>query len=415
MRTLCLSLFLFAACGTRAADPPVPDPVLAPAPALVPDHVLDLDPDAIPHRDPAPVRPIAIDTHADTPQRMLDSGDDISQRLPDGHLDLPRMREGYLTAAFFSIWVDPRRFPGEEAWRRAQALSRAIRDFAIAHPREVVLATRAEDVRAAHRTDRIAILISIEGAHALGSAEPEVLLERLRQMHALGARSMTITWTNDNLFGHASTGAHPTRGLTALGRRAVAEMNRLGMIVDVSHVSDRTAFDVLAVSTRPVLASHSAIRALADHPRNLPDDLIRAIAARGGAVCINYYTHFLDPAYANARRALERDHAADFAHLEGRSWQTARERNAIARRLAPDLRPPSIEILGAHFAHAVELAGSEHVCLGSDFDGVSELAAGLEDVSDLPLLFAELERRGLPVPAIAGENVLRVLAAQSTP
>lgn len=363
--------------------------------------------------DPAPASILAIDTHVDTPQRMLDMHDDLSRRLPDGHIDVPRMREGGLSAAFFSIWVDPRRYPGEEGWARAQALTASIRDFAAAHPREVALCTTADEVRAAHASGRIAMLMGIEGAHALGDAEDDVLLERLRALHALGARYMTITWTLDNRFGHASTGAHPTRGLTELGRRTITEMNRLGMIVDVSHVSDRTALDAIELSTRPVLASHSAARALADHPRNVPDELVRRIAERGGAVCVNYYAHFLDPAYGERRRALEHAHEAELAALHGRSWQTARERNAIARRLDPELRPPPLSVLGAHFAHVVEIGGPGAACLGSDFDGISELPEGMEDVTDLPLLFRELERRGLPVAAIAGENVLRVLAAQT--
>ena len=414
MRASCLIALMLASCGGEPVPAEEPIPVSAPAPEPVrpPEPVREPVPAPEPAAEPA--RPIAIDTHVDTPLRMLDTGDDLAQRLPDGHLDLPRMREGGLTAAFFSIWVDPRRYPGEEGWVRAQALARTIRDFAITHPSEVVLATSADDVRRAHRDGRLAILMGIEGAHALGNARPDVLFERLRTMQALGVRYLTITWTNDNVFGHASTGAHPTRGLTDLGRRLIGELNRLGVIADVSHVSDRTAQDVLAITTRPVLASHSATRALADHPRNLPDDLIRAIAAGGGAVCINYYAQFVDPTYGAARRQLERDHAADFAHLNGRSWQTARERNAIARRLAPDLRPPTVADLGAHFAHVVELTGStEHVCLGSDFDGISELPDPMEDVADLPLLLAELERRGLAVAPIAGENVLRVLAAQT--
>ncbi len=419
MLALCGALLL--ACSSAAppeADEPPPRAIAAePAPV----EPVAVEPTA-PAPDPAPIAPaaapptsiIAIDTHVDTPQRMLDMHDDIAQRLPNGHVDLPRMREGGLSAAFFSIWVDPRRFPGEEGWVRAQALTANIRDFAAAHPSEVALCTTAEEVRAAHASGRIAMLMGIEGAHALGDAEDDVLLERLRALHALGARYMTLTWTHDNRFGHASTGAHPSRGLTDLGRRTVAEMNRIGMIVDVSHVSDRTAHDALDVSTRPVLASHSAARALADHRRNVPDALIRRIAEGGGAVCVNYYAHFVDPAYGERRRALEHAHAPEFAALRGRSWQTAIERNAIARRLDPTLRPPPLATLGAHFAHVVAIGGPGAACLGSDFDGISELPEGMDDAADLPLLFRELERRGLPVDRIAGENVLRVLAAQTS-
>lgn len=335
--------------------------------------------------------------------------------LPDGHLDLPRMREGGLSAVFLSIWVDPRRYSGEEGWARAQALIRRVRDFAREHPEETVLASTAEDVRRAHASNRIALLMGLEGAHGLGHSDDDTLLSRLARVHADGVRYMTVTWTNDNRFGHASTAAHRHRGLTPLGRRLIGEMNRLGIIVDVSHVSDRTAHDILDLSTRPVLASHSAVRALADHPRNIPDDLIRRIAERGGAVCVNYYAHFLDPEYGARRRALEREHSEAFAHLRGRSWQTARERNEIATRLAPSLRPPPLAVLADHIAHVIRIGGPGAACLGSDFDGVSELPEGMRDATDLPRLFEELTRRELPLAMIAGENVLRVLAAQSDP
>jgi membrane dipeptidase len=355
---------------------------------------------------------IAIDTHADTTQRMLDTRDNLAMRLPDGHLDLPRMREGGLSGVFLSIWVDPHRYPGEDGWARTRALIGAVHDFVTAHPEEVVLAKTAGEVRTAHAANRIALLMGLEGAHGLGDADDETLLSRLAQIHADGVRYVTLTWTNDNRFGHASTGAHPSRGLTRLGRRLVGEMNRLGMIIDVSHVSDRTAHDALDISTRPVLASHSAVRALGAHPRNIPDDLIRRIAERGGAVCVNYYAHFIDPNYGVARRALEHEHRAAFAHLRGRSWQTAAERNAIAARIDPALRPPELRVLADHIAHVVQVGSPAAACLGSDFDGVSELPEGMRDVTDLPQLFEELTRRELPVAMIAGENVLRVLAAQ---
>jgi membrane dipeptidase len=411
-----LCLASLAGCGGERPSPSVA--VVAPSEAEPPAS--NDGPPAVPEPAPPPARPLlAIDTHVDTPQRMLDAGDDIGQRLPDGHLDLPRMREGELTGAFFSVWVDPRRFPGEAAWQRALALTRVIREVAERHPDQAVLATSAADVRRAHAEGKIALLVGVEGAHALGApGDDEVLLARLRQLFELGARYLTVTWTNDNPLAHASTGRHPDRGLTELGRRAVREMNRMGMIVDVSHVSDRTFWDVLEVSERPVLASHSSCRALADHPRNMTDAMIRALGERGGAVCINYYTQFIDTAYADRRRRLERMHADRFDALREahpRSWQRWAPHNALARELDATLEAPTIETLGAHFAHVVELAGPEAVCLGSDFDGVGELPVGLEDASRLGALRAELERRGLPLAPILGENVLRILEAQAGP
>ncbi len=363
---------------------------------------------------------IAIDTHSDTTQRLLDEHADLSTRLPDGHLDLPRMREGGLTAVFMSIWVDPRRFRGEAGWARAQALVRSVREFVAAHPDDVVLATTAAQVREAARSHRIAFLMGLEGAHALG--EPvagddaqTVLLDRLGELARDGVRYVTITWTNDNVFAHASSGAHPSRGLTLAGRALVLRMNALGVMVDVSHVSDRTALDAIEASRAPVFASHSGARAVGDHPRNIPDPILRRIGETHGAVCINYYAQFVDPVYGTARRALQREHAAEFDALpEGRSWSTSDARNALARRLAPELHPPTLRTLGEHFAHVAEIAGPETPCLGSDFDGVGELPRGMDDVSDMPALFRELERRHLEVRAIAGQNVLRVMAATET-
>ena len=390
-----------AADPSEAPSEPVPD---EPAPA-----------EATPAAPTAPTWPLAIDTHVDTPQRMLDADDDISQELPNGHLDVPRMREGGLSAAFFSIWVDPRRYPGEEAWARSQALVQAVLSLVRQHPDQVALCRTATEVRAAHASGRIGVLMGIEGAHGLGEADPVVLLTRLREMYDLGVRYMTVTWTNDNVFAHASTGAHPRRGLTDAGRRLVRDMNEMGMIIDVSHVSDRTVSDVLDITTRPVFASHSSARALGEHVRNMPDDLIRRVGEGGGAVCVNYYAQYIDPTYGAARRALEDEHRAEFDALAHghRSWETLVERNALARRLAPELHPPTLETLGAHFAHIAEVAGIGGVCLGSDFDGVGELPAGMEDVSDLPALYAELTRRQLELAPILGGNVLRVLAAQA--
>jgi membrane dipeptidase len=362
-----------------------------------------------------PLPLLAIDTHCDTTQRILDSGDDVTTLLPNGHVDFPRMREGGLSGLFFSIWVDPRRYAGEDAWTHTQALVASVRDLVEHHPDQAALCTTGAEVRAAHASGRIAVLMGIEGAHALGDAPIETLFARLDSMYALGVRYMTITWTNDNVFGHSSTGAHRSLGLTDDGRALVAHMNALGMIIDVSHVSDQTFWDVLDVSTRPVLASHSATRALADHPRNVTDRMIRALGEHHGAVCINYYAQFIDTEYRTARRAFDDAHRAELDAIPGRSWEASAARNALARALAPELHPPTIATLGAHFAHVVELAGAESVCLGSDFDGMGELPAGFDDASDLPRLYEELERRGLPLAPILGENVLRVLDAQHGP
>jgi membrane dipeptidase len=425
-QALPLAIATLLACGGAEAPRPEPEPEPEPAVSQL-DLPLPLagegrgegatpPPDTVTEgaseSESDPLSLLAIDTHADTTQRILDRGDDVTTRLPNGHVDFPRMREGGLSGLFFSIWVDPRRYPGEEGYTHAQALIAAVRALVDAHPDQAALCTTGAEVRAAHASQRIAVLMGIEGAHALGDAPVETLFARLDAAYALGVRYMTVTWTNDNVFAHSSSGAHRSRGLTDDGRALVAHMNALGMIVDVSHVSDQTFWDVLDVSRRPVLASHSATRALSDHPRNLTDRMIRALGEHHGAVCINYYAQFVDHAYGVARRALEDAHREEFDAITGRSWETSVARTALARSLAPDLHPPDVAALGAHFAHAVELAGPESVCLGSDFDGVGELPAGLDDAAHLPALFAELERRQLPLAPILGENVLRILDAQ---
>lgn len=377
-----------------------------------------------PAREPAPAEleapepdlpMLAIDTHVDTPQRMLDDGDDPAERLEGGHLDLPRMREGGLTGAFFSVYVSPRRFEGEEAWERALALTNAIREFTERHPDETILCLSGDDVRRAQREGKIAVLMGVEGAQALGTDRPVLALSRIRELYRLGNRYMTITWSVDNPLGHSSLGENPEGGLTPLGRRAVREMNRLGMIVDISHVSDQTFWDTMDIVRKPVLASHSSARALADIPRNMSDAMIRRVGAQGGAVCLNFFTQFIDRAYRLRRRRLEWRNRDAFSELgEFDSWvDRGTAEFALARRLDEELNAPTLGTLADHIEHVVEIAGPEAACLGSDFDGVPELPLGMEDVSDLPALASVLEERGLPVANVFGLNVLRILDANT--
>lgn len=413
MRWLLLLTLCACDCGEPAAQDPAPPVEAAPEP-----EVAEPEPEPVAPEGPALDGPvIAIDTHIDTPQRMLDDGDDPFQRLSGGHVDVPRMREGGLSGAFFSVYVSPPRFDGEAAWERALALTHAIVAFTERHPEGTALCTTAAEVRAASAAGKIAVLMGVEGAHALGTDDPALVMERVRELYRLGNRYMTITWSVDNALGHSSAGSAPEEGLTPLGRRVVREMNRLGMIVDVSHVSDRTFWDIMELTTKPVLASHSSARALSDVPRNMDDAMIRRVAANGGAVCVNFYTQFIDADYRLRRRRVEWRNRDRFTPLEDEitSWVDRGAASfALARELDPELNPPGLSTLVAHFAHVVELGGPTAACLGSDFDGIPELPLGMEDVSDLPALRAALEAEGLPVRAIFGENVLRVLAAQTS-
>lgn len=409
---LALALF-FSACDDDEAPAPARQATSEEANPQTPTSEAPTEPRAEPE-EPGVV--IGVDTHVDTTQRMLDEGDDPFEALEGGHLDVPRMRAGGLHAAFFSIYVRPRDYQGEAAWQRALALIQRVREVAEAHPDAASLCTDAACVRRAASEDRIAMLMGVEGAHALGTEDPDQVLARIRQLHRLGARYMTLTWSVDSPLGHSSTGANPAAGLTPLGVRAVRLMNELGMMIDISHVSDQTFWDALEITTKPVLASHSSARSLADHPRNMSDEMIRAVGQQGGAVCVNYYTQYIDTDYRGRRRAIEFRRQRAFEPLEARypNWvDRGRAAFALAQELDPDLRPPTLETLGAHFARVVELAGPGGACLGSDFDGVPELPIGMDGVEDLGALRQELERRELPVRPIFGENVLRVLAAQS--
>lgn len=331
-----------------------------------------------------PLGLIILDGHIDTSQRMLDAGIDISVRLPDGHIDIPRMQAGGLNAAFFSIWVDDTYGPGT-AYRRALALIGAVRALAD-RAADVELATNAAEVRGAAARGHVAALMGVEGGHAIENS-----LDKLDELYARGVRYMTLTWNNGNDWAGSSMDARRQGGLAPFGREVVQRMNQLGMLVDASHVSDATFRDVLAVTTRPVIASHSSCRALASHPRNLTDDQLRAIAQNGGVVGINFFPVFLD---------------ADFAAL----YEEAR-RNGVDPET---LHVPGLEKLIAHIDHAVHVMGVDHVGFGSDFDGISVLPRPMKDATSLPLLVAALVARGYSdsdVRKILGENFLRLLSA----
>ena len=356
-------------------------------------------------------QPIIVDGHIDTPQRMLDMKADITARLSDGHVDVPRMREGGLSAAFFSIWVDARYGRGT-AFQRAIDLIGAVRSLADTN-HDVELATTAGEVRGAVARGHIAALMGVEGGHAIENS-----LEKLDSLYRLGARYMTLTWNNGNDWAGSSTDPHRHGRLSSFGRRVVRRMNELGMLVDVSHVSDSTFWDVLATSTKPVIASHSSCRALAHHPRNLSDEQLRAIAKNGGVVGINFYPVFLDDHFRNQyeelRRRLKPETDAIRARYRSHPSESAFEVDKFVGQQAESLDVPSIDRLLDHIDHAVQVMGIDHVALGSDFDGISVLPVPMKDATSLPELVRALEGRGYSdgdVRKILGENFLRLLTA----
>ncbi len=352
---------------------------------------------------------IILDGHIDTPQRMLDEQVDISARQSDGHVDVPRMKAGGISAAFFSIWVDDTYGPGT-AYQRALALIGAVRLLADSAA-DVELATNAAGVRAAAARGHVAALMGVEGGHAIENS-----LEKLDTLYARGVRYMTLTWNNGNDWAGSSMDATRSGGLSDFGKQVVRRMNELDMLVDVSHVSDPTFWDVLNVSTRPVIASHSSCRALASHPRNVTDDQLRAIAGNGGVVGINFFPVFLDDhfraQYAEVNRRLRPDIDAIRARYRGRPGLADVEIDRLRGGHIQNLDIPEIGRLLDHIDHAVQVMGVDYVGLGSDFDGISVLPRPMKDATSLPLLVAGLTARGYgdsELRKVLGGNFLRLL------
>lgn len=393
-----------AAPPAAAAPPPAatPPPSTAPArPTAATGSAASQAPgDAELHR-----RAIVIDTHADTTQAFTYFGMDIAQPQPDLDLDLPKAAAGGLDAEFFSIFVFPKAFKPAEFYGEALRQIDAVERVARANPQRMRVARTAADVRANAAAGILSALIGVEGGHVLGPGDPATQLDRLRALADRGARYMTLTWSNGNDIGGSSGDDSDTRGLTSFGRDVVVQMNRLGVIVDISHVSDPTFWDAIRTTRKPVLASHSSSRALTNVPRNMTDAMLRAVAQNGGAACVNFGASFLDEAFHERESAIwAKPRPADRLA----AWRQVR---ADGARLTP--RVPLSRLID-HIEHMVKVAGVDHVCLGSDFDGMPALPVGVENVGKLPAITAALRARGMSpedVEKILGGNVLRVMEA----
>ena len=365
---------------------------------------------------------IVIDGHADTPQRFVDEEWDFVGPLDDGHLNLETARQGGLAAEFFAIWVQPDEWHGRYAHRTLQLID-GVYEQLRKHPRELALGLSAEDVRSAHADGKFCVLLGIEGGHSIENS-----LALLRMYHRLGVRYMTLTWSNTNEWADSSGDLDDPKvahhnGLTHFGREVVREMNRLGMMVDVSHVSDKTFWDVLETTHAPVIASHSSARALASAPRNLTDEQLRAVATSDGIVMVNFYASFVDDAWRTTwsatsaeREALTEKTAAEYReHGEPVPYSVALkvDREYFAARAAT-LKRPSFERVVEHIDHVVKVAGIDHVGIGTDFDGFGILPEGLESAADLPKIYEALMARGYTsaqMRKILGGNLLRVMEA----
>jgi len=353
---------------------------------------------------------IVVDTHDDTPQRMLfEAAYDIGKRDANGHIDIPRMREGGLDAIFFSIYA-PTSLTGPPVVKRSLDLIDAVREAARKYPDDLMLATTAEDVRRAHRQGRIAALMGMEGGHMIDSD-----LRVLRMYAALGVRYLTLTHSKGTGWAGSSGDAGKNDGLTDFGKDVVRELNRLGVMVDISHVSDQTFTDALETSHAPLIASHSSCRAISNHPRNMTDDMIRALAKKDGVIQITYVDTFLSQELYDAEEAIRDERRARMAEIDKKFADDEARKLEEQRNLRKeyDSRMPAVswEKIVEHIDHAVKVGGVDHVGLGSDFDGAT-MPKGMEDVTQLPKLTEALLRKGYSerdIRKILGENLLRVM------
>jgi membrane dipeptidase len=356
---------------------------------------------------------IVVDTHDDTTQRFFSSDFDLGKRNSEGHIDIPRMREGGLNAIFFSIWIDGRTM-GPLAIQKALDQIDAVQQNVRKYSKDLAFSRTSDEVRRAHAQGKIAVLMGIEGGHMLGND-----IRMVRIYSDLGVRYMTLSHFYNDEWADSSTDKPLHNGLTDYGKEIIWEMNRQGMLVDISHVSDQTFYDALAVSKAPLIASHSSCRALCNHVRNMTDDMIKALAAKGGVIQINYEKSFLDQAYKDARDKQSGGVVAVFDQMKK---ECGDDQACLGKKMAEQEKQATAEgklphvswtRIIDHIDHAVKLVGAEHVGLGSDFDGAS-MPDGMDDVTHLPQITDALLKKGYSeadIRKILGENTLRLLAA----
>jgi membrane dipeptidase len=368
--------------------------------------------------DPAKVhaKAIVIDTHADTPQRFVDDNWNFTDPLNGGMLNYDSAKKGNLDAQFFSIWVDPDQYPAKESARRTLALIDGTLEQVRKAPDKLQLCLSSNDIFAAHKKGGFAVLMGIEGGHSIENS-----LGLLRDYYRLGVRYMTLTWSNTNDWADSSGDIDDAKvthhnGLTPFGKQVVQEMNRLGMMVDISHVSDKTFWDVIATTRTPIIASHSSARALTHAPRNMTDEMLQAVAKNNGVVMVNFFPAFIDENWRQAWAAssAERDKAQAALAAEYKSKglpvpYTASDK--IDREFAARIGRAPFNSLIDHFDHVIKVAGIDHVGIGTDFDGIPVPPEGIDSAADLPKITAALMARGYTaadMKKLLGGNLLRV-------
>jgi len=358
------------------------------------------------HRDA-----ILVDGHNDITTMMLDDNYDLATPSAGKyHTDLARMKQGGITGQFFSIYIDNDFAKRGAATRRALDMIDVVYRDAERHPNEMMMATSVADIRRAKRAGKIAALMGIENGAAIDNS-----LHALRDFYRLGIRYMTLTHNFNNDWADAARDTPKHDGLSDFGKQVVAEMNRLGMLVDVSHVHDLTMSDVLDVARAPVIASHSSAKALCNHPRNISDELLRRIAKNGGVVMVNFYPAFIDQKVYDASRARDERLKPELDKLKEQYKENPKQLEEESNKLlaANPLPTTPLSVLIDHIDHIRKVAGIDHVGLGSDFDGVPSLPENMKSVADLPNITYELLRRGYSdedVRKVLGGNFLRAFS-----
>ena len=371
--------------------------------------------------DPAKVHAsaIVIDTHADTPQRFVDEHWNFTDPLNGGMLNYESARKGNLGAQFFSIWVDPGQYPANASARRTLELVDGTLEQVRKAPDKLQLCTTPDQIVAAHNQGKFCVMMGIEGGHSIENS-----LGLLRNYYRLGVRYMTLTWSNTNDWADSSGDIDdPTvkhhNGLTPFGKDVVREMNRIGLMVDISHVSDKTFWDVLETTKVPVIASHSSARALTNAQRNMTDDMIRAVAKNNGVVMVNFFPAFIDEQWRQAWNAQkpERQKAQDALEAEYKAKGLPvpyAASDKIDREFAAKIGRAPFNSLIDHFDHIIKVAGIDHVGIGTDFDGIPVPPDGIDSAADLPKITAALMARGYTaddMKKMLGGNLLRVFSA----
>jgi len=360
---------------------------------------------------------VLVDTHNDVLSSSVLEGKDISHRMNTGQSDFLRWKEGGLDVQFFSIWTDKTPRNKEGFFKDANQEIDSLEIIALRNPSQMVLATNYKQVKKGIRQEKLVALIGVEGGHMI-----ENEMKKLDSLQKRGMRYMTLTWNNSTPWATSAmdetqhADSLPHKGLTAFGKQIVRRMNELGVIVDLSHTGERTFYDAIATTTKPVLLSHSSVWNICPVFRNVKDEQIRAVAKNGGVICINFYSGFLDSNFAKKMDQLEGTEGKRIKDSIGKNVDASKLNEMWAKYFSQKLEPyrPSISKLVDHIDYIVKLVGDDYVGIGSDFDGVSSVPVGLDDVTKYPLITEELKRRGYSnksIKKILGGNVMRVMKA----